>query len=653
MIMRDRIIQFACVCVFGAGAVISGMCVPNLLQQANTQGLRYTADPIEGAPPIIALGTAIGALRGVLADYLWIKLQMQKDQGLFYEAMADADLITKLQPRFAEVWGFHGHNMAYNISVITNTPNERWGWVNAGIDLVRNKGLRYNPNDLGLNKELAFWFAHKIDGVSDDAHLYYKREFAKEWFYILGAPPYDQIEREKWMRAIADAPNTVEELELKNPEVKRLVEELTQEFTPFDKRFRFKLDKEFLLNLGKWMAVKSSPYAKILNLEKKFKASDPIFVAFDRVLSKPDQQAALNVLLPFLRKRALLDDYNMDPSKMADYTRDYGPLDWRHPQAHAFYWSRLGAEQGESRYGSPDDVYKIMNNDRMTIQAMQAMNHSGLVAIDPFSNDNPTRLQDNRWIKSIEKYFLQLYEKHYGSRGAGGDTFCDFHENFMSQAIRQLFRVGDYAGSQEILDHLNQLYGRGGLIPNDKYEKSLEDFVRDTTYGEYEVVPDVARTDVYAVLQRGFREGLLLGRKKILDESLKFAKDLTDYFQGNRYTDFVNKFGEKRMADLVGDIRRSVEDVLIALLRDNNQPLLDRLTIYNRATEEQRRMVYDAVKDQIATELKASPLSEAIEIAAALPEPPEMESYRALQAEAARVRKESLDNQNRSETQQK
>jgi len=107
------------------------------------------------------------------------------------------------------------------------------------------------------------------------------------------------------------------------------------------------------------------------------------------------------------------------------------------------------------------------------------------------------------------------------------------------------------------------------------------------------------------------------------------------------------------MADLVGDIRRSVEDVLIALLRDNNQPLFDRLAIYNRASEEQRRMVYDAVKDQIATELKASPLSEAMPLSAALPEPPEMEAYRALQAEAARVRKESLDNQNRSETQRK
>ena len=410
---------------------------------------------------------------------------------------------------------------------------------------------------------------------------------------------------------------------------------------------------EITLRTEEPIFVKTSPYAKILNLEKKFKASDPIFIAFDRVLSKPDQQAGLNALLPFLRKRALIDDYNMNPTKMADYTRDYGPLDWRHPQAHAFYWSKLGAEQGEARYGAPDNAYKVMNNDRMTIQAMQAMNHSGLMAIDPFSNDNPTRLQDNRWIKSIEKYFLQLYEKHYGSRGAGGDTFCDFHENFMSQAIRQLYRVGDYAGAQEILEHLDKLYGRGGLIPNDKYEKSLEDFVRDATYGEYDMVPDVARTDVYAVLQRGFREGLLMGRKKILDESLKFAKDLTDYFQGNRYTDFVNKFGEKRMADLVGDIRRSVEDVLIALLRDNNQPLFARLTIYNRASEEQRRMVYDAVKDQIATELKASPLSEAMPLSAALPEPPEMEAYRALQAEAARVRKESLDNQNRSETQRK
>ena len=101
-------------------------------------------------------------------------------------------LITKLQPRFGEVWAFHGHNLAYNLSVMTSTPEERWRLVNAGIDLVRNKGLRYNPNDLILYKELAFWFAHKIDGVSDDAHLFYKRKFAQEWHLLLGPPPADK-----------------------------------------------------------------------------------------------------------------------------------------------------------------------------------------------------------------------------------------------------------------------------------------------------------------------------------------------------------------------------------------------------------------------------------------------------------------------------
>ena len=131
-------------------------------------GLRYTDEAEEGAPPMVVLGTALGALRGLLVDYLWIKVTLQKEKGLLYEVMSDANLITALQPRFPEVWSFHGHNMAYNISVMTNTPEERWAWVNAGISLVRDKGVRYNPNSLMLCKELAFWFSHKIDGVADE-----------------------------------------------------------------------------------------------------------------------------------------------------------------------------------------------------------------------------------------------------------------------------------------------------------------------------------------------------------------------------------------------------------------------------------------------------------------------------------------------------
>jgi len=434
-----------------------------------------------------------------------------------------------------------------------------------------------------------------------------------------------------------------------HPEVVELEKRLTDGLAPFDRRFAFRLDKEFLINMGKWLAIKNSAYAKILGLERQYASSDPVFATFDQVLGDPAMAPARRELLAFLRKKVLREDYNMDPARMADYTRDWGPLDWRHPQAHAFYWGKIGAEQGAARYTSEDDVYKIINNDRLTIQAMQALNHSGMMGVDPFSNDNPSRMHDNRWIKSIERYFRELYQKHYKTRGAGGDTFCDFHENFMSQAIRQLYRSGDYEGAEEILKNLDSLYGTGGIIPNMKYALPVEDFVRNTTYGEYEMVPDTARTDVYASLQRGFRDGLLLGNRKVLDEALKFAKELTEYFQSTRYTDFVNKFGERRMGDLVDDLRGSVGTVLTQLLLDRNQPLLDRLVMYNRAAEEQRRMVYDGVREPLAAELAEGPLGSVYAVEQVLPEPPGMAEYREARAAEARRRAEERELQNRAE----
>ncbi|MBU3729577.1 MAG: hypothetical protein FGM37_10085, partial [Phycisphaerales bacterium] len=221
--MRDRIVQLACVVLAALGVAAGGTLLPRIIRISDERGLRYTDVSVEGAPPFVAIGTAIGALRGIIVDYLWIRATWMKEQGLFYEAMADADLITKLQPRFGEVWAFHGHNMAYNISVLTNTPQERWEWVKAGIDLVREQGLTYCPNDLILHKELAFWFAHKLDGVSDDAHLHYKREFAKEWHYLLGTPPPSVEERLAWLGAVADAPDSMEELERRVPQVKAMV----------------------------------------------------------------------------------------------------------------------------------------------------------------------------------------------------------------------------------------------------------------------------------------------------------------------------------------------------------------------------------------------------------------------------------------------
>lgn len=631
--MRDKIIQLSfLVVLIGALAGAGGLLRP-IIEDADEARLRYTDVSIEGAPPIVALGTAIGALRGLVVDYLWIKVNIMKEKGLFYEVMSDADLITKLQPRFGQVWSFHGHNMAYNVSVMTDTPEERWAWVKAGVDLVRNSGIRHNPNDLQLHKELAFWFSHKIDGVSDDAHLHYKREFAKEWHVLLGPPPYESESRLAWIKAIADAPDSLAQLEKKNPDVTVLVEELTEALAGFDTQNQFSLDKSFLNNIGMWRASKMSTFAKALELDVLFKRNDPIYQAMDDILGDPENREAAVQLTLFLRKKILIEEYNMDPQLMYEYTRDTGPLDWRHPQAHALYWARRGSEFGDSRYKEDDNLPKIMNNDRIFIQSMQALARTGTMNVDPFSEDNPGKLADNRWIDVLDGYFRDLYDKHYDSRGAGGDTFAGFYENFMKSAVRLLFRAGERERAQEILDRLDDLFGRGGLVPNAAYSVPLDMFVQEETYGAYLEQPWAAYGDVQAALMRGYREGLLLGREGVLEDAIKFARDLTLYFKESETFDYVNKFGEARMTALVTDIDRSIADVFAFVLIDTQMPLVDRLTIYNRAPVEQQMLVYDLARDAVEAEFSASPLASRIDFANIFPEPEGMDAYRQMNAE--------------------
>ena len=610
------------------------------ISEIDGHALRYTDVSVEGAPPVVALGTAIGALRGIIVDYLWIKVNMMKERGQFYEVMSDADLITKLQPRFAEVWAFHGHNMAYNISVLTNTREERWDWVQQGIDLVRNNGLRYNPNDVVLHKELAFWFAHKLDGVADDAHLHYKREFGRKWHFLLGEVPYDENARVAWIKEVAEAPDNFDQAEEVAPGIKALVSQLEAELSAFDAADQFEFNEEFLMNVGQWLAVKTSPYARILGLDRKFASESPLYTALDRTLGShftgtPEQRIAVITLIQMLRKQVLRDNYNMDPEIMYEFTRDYGPLDWRHPQAHAFYWGRLGTERGAKRFEDRNDVHKVLNNDRITIQAMQALARSGLVTVDPFSGANPGRLADPRWIRSIDQYFRELYDKHYGGRGGGVDSFTHFHENFMKQAVREFWRAAEYEDAKDVYAYLNTLYGEGGVVPHAGYTIPIDEFVEQITKGEYEMQPEVARSDVYAALRRGFREGLLQNRPEVLTQALEFARDLTDYFQNNEFNNFVNKFGEGRMSELIGGLRSSVVDVFRGVLLDQSMSLLDRIVIYQRAPEQQQRMVFDLVQEPLSEEYAASELVQARPFDAVFPEPPGMAQYRAMLAEEA------------------
>ncbi|NBQ15641.1 MAG: hypothetical protein EBU31_13805, partial [Proteobacteria bacterium] len=84
--MRDRPVQFLSVLLALLALVGAGALLPRIVTASDEAKLRYTDVSLEGAPPIVAVGAAVGALRGLVVDYLWIRLQQMRELGQFYDA---------------------------------------------------------------------------------------------------------------------------------------------------------------------------------------------------------------------------------------------------------------------------------------------------------------------------------------------------------------------------------------------------------------------------------------------------------------------------------------------------------------------------------------------------------------------------------------
>jgi len=156
-------------------------------------GYRLDAlEPLENAPPLMVFNTVVlGGFRGVIADILWLRVSYLQDQGRYLEIVQLADWITKLEPRHTEIWAFHAWNMAYNVSISMTQPEDRWRWVNNGIHLLRDEGLRYNAADPQIYFELGWIFQHKLGGYSDRDHAFYKRRWAQEMAALFSGPRPD------------------------------------------------------------------------------------------------------------------------------------------------------------------------------------------------------------------------------------------------------------------------------------------------------------------------------------------------------------------------------------------------------------------------------------------------------------------------------
>ncbi len=623
---HNRLIQLIALGVTSVSLVGAGFMGASVSDSAGRNHLMVTDQLSEGDPPEVALGIALGAFRGIFVNYLWLRANELKEAGQYHEAIELSRAITTLQPRFPRVWIFHAWNMAYNISVATQTPEERWEWVNAGVRLLRDEAIPANPNDMLLHKELGWFFLHKIGGTTDDANRYYKRALAREWTEVLGVPPEKTVEtrdREgatkaylEWITAVAEAPDTLRQVE--EPSVKGLLAAIRAlDVEPVSMRT--------LQMYTRYSEAIKSPRRIEFESDTNEKSNE-----FMSLVADPDYADAWAALIPHVRKRVLIDVYHMEPWRMVAYTKRFGPLDWRHPATHALYWGARGVEQAMTRWTQRNRKdFDFINADRVVYQSLQELYRSGDVyysLLDDIQGKGAffLSLPNTNFIESYgellkerddilnpdsesweglspeemlqRQQLLGLWWAEHGKRPYR--AFAAGYENFMRDAIRTLYRRGEYERANEMLDQLITWPGQNTNNPDRMVElgTTLDDFVTKELEDERILSGYVASQEVAGSLFGAYIDGLLAGDGERFERQYQYAALAHRYYM-EKQLQRTTASGDTGRTEIMPRDFREMAGTMFAQLA-STMPVEQAELMYGEAPNELQLWGYDIILER-------------------------------------------------------
>ncbi|MCL2700541.1 MAG: hypothetical protein FWE88_02475 [Phycisphaerae bacterium] len=392
----------------------------------------------ENHPELVLLETMPGGLRAIVVNYLWMRAEELKQEGKYHESRQLAEMICKLMPRQTGVWAYHAWNNAFNISVGTHTADERWEWVTSGVRLLRDNGIRFNPQSLELHKELGWIFWMKMGGQLDDMHKEYKSRWAGEMQYLLAAPPlgetsvvvdaFEPIAKARIIKPSENKlvqpgdwlvqPGPLEEL-LKDADVAALAKALKdvgvhvliandtgkrEEDWKAELAMRSPdmLPRSFLSAYSRYSLDQSIQSVRLQRPQLKTERAQRVSAVINDARYADGRAKAL----AFLRAQVLWNAYKMDPSWMHEMMQVYGPLDWRSVQTHALYWMTYGfhastgrnveeiagkvaaAEEYSARKRDERAGVTTLNSDRVMFNALKDLTWFGRV----------TLLEDQQWV---------------------------------------------------------------------------------------------------------------------------------------------------------------------------------------------------------------------------------------------------------------
>jgi len=580
---RDLVIIVVSLLIAAGLIVVSGQRLPYINAQRKQMNL-IVNEPLENAPPSLAFATvAMGAFRGLVVDILWMRAERLKDEGQFFDAKQLAEWITALQPRFAAVWDFQSWNMAYNISVAipASRPEERWRWVKNGYELLRDKGIKLNPKSIMLYHRLAFIFQHKIGGVSDDAHKYYKLQLALAMEPLLG--PADN----QYFEALAKAPQTWEQI-TSEEDIKQFVRKLSSADTTFAS------------------ADESSFVSSYLALRQNPTRFDPnAFELIDRYRGTE----TLKKFDIFARAYQLRNSWKLDPALMLELNHEYGPvdwddpnkhypLDWRHPDSHAIYWAikglRVAGKKGVKKPGKKHYSIDEINTDRMVIHSLQDLFRNGKIYIytSPKSSQNSKQQgqpqqtifyrPDLRMFVPYDKHIQKIIKKYADPNSKEPSSHQIGHRNMLKNAVLSFYQAGHIKQAQRIYDELRKLY------PRPEFNVPLAVYVRNRFIDELKALDIFNAKELVLML---LRESYF--RYAMRDDDEAFSRENL----AKQVYDFYNEQTEESVRINLPELPRLRYMALQDFLSDQQFPPALRQSLLARIRIE-RPKLYEQLKQQ-------------------------------------------------------
>jgi hypothetical protein len=595
-------------CMAGA-ATVAGV----VQRQRHDLDLVVSTEGTEGMPPHVAVVTAaLGTFRGLAVDLLWARADHLQEEGEFFEAQTLSQWITTLQPRFQKVWAFQAWNLAWNIAAATQVPAERWGWVSRGIELLRSRGIPLNPRAANLYFELAWIYQNKIGRVGDKEHWYYKARLAEEMQELLGdltagKTTEQAIER---FRKISDAPATLEELERKMPSVRRALDLLAAHGA--------KPDEPLVRMLGRVLMLGSSLDARLLGTAALPPGTNgPLLDAI-----RADKEAAallIDHVVPHLQRRALEDRYRMKTGEMLRVMERYGPLDWRHADAHGVYWSEQGVavSQTLARREAVNELMLVRSRLLMLMELMR----SGRVEFDA-ATKRVDLLPDPRFARVYETAIRQAFDMIASDKGLSAADFgnaeeADLHdtyEKFLNLATILNYLYGEQAEAERYFGLARDFAASRGFGDEPVYSDTLENFVALRFAGTVQVNLADLRQFLDAMIRRAIMEGLAKGELKVFNRYIRVAYSVYD----RRFA--TSRPGERMVLEEAKllDFPELVENSFVNVMQQTGLPVLARARIWAWTPEKLRQATYATLAEGLRSEAEVAGLDPQL----AFPPPP-------------------------------